>query len=270
MSGVDLDRLADYAAGLLEPADAAQVEELLARDPEWARTLAALTSAQPLVQEALAGLGAPPVPDDLAARLDAALSTAADRPADVVSLDERRDKARSRGLRWQRAAAAVASVAAVAALCVGGVKLIGNSGTVNSSSSGVGSAAGVKAPSVPLMGSPPMILSSGTDYTAATVTSVLRERGFAANGAQPQPDQAKSRPRDLSRLDSQADLQACLGLLTTVYNRAPTLVDYAKYQGQPALVVVLDGAAGTKIVVVGAKCGLAGVGTDQIYATPGP
>ncbi|HKT05797.1 MAG TPA: hypothetical protein VJT31_40320, partial [Rugosimonospora sp.] len=66
---IDLDQLADYAAGLLDPAEAAEVEHLLATRPAWARTLAALTAAQPLVQAALAELASPPVPDDVAARL---------------------------------------------------------------------------------------------------------------------------------------------------------------------------------------------------------
>jgi hypothetical protein len=55
------------------------VADLIATDPEWARAAAQLSGALDAVAGDLARLPAPTMPDDVAARLDAALRTA-ERP----------------------------------------------------------------------------------------------------------------------------------------------------------------------------------------------
>jgi hypothetical protein len=270
-SDVDLDRLAEYAAGLLDPEQAAEVERLVAAQPAWAQTLAALTAAQPLVRAALAGLASPPVPDDVVARLEAALPAAA-AGATVVDISEQR---RARRPRRSRIAVAATAVAAGAVICVAGLNLVRSQSQSGTSSSGLSAGDKRAAPAIG-SGRGPLILSSGRDYTPQTVDSLpMSENAMQGQAPQEGPSDfartgtdATGKPSGLSRLASPADLQICLGLLASAYQRAPTLVDYAHYQGRPALVVVLSGASGREVVVVGPNCGLPGSGTDQIYAAP--
>jgi anti-sigma factor RsiW len=270
MSGadVDLDRLADYAAGLLDPTQAAEVEELIASDPAWADTFAALTAAQPLVRRALADLATPPVPADVVARLDAAFPAAGG--ADMVRMSVRPARPRR---RWARIGVAATAVAAGVAVCVGGLTLVRGhqiGGTPSSNMNAGKAAAPAVSPNVR-----PAIRASGTDYTPQSVTSVaLRAdtQGQAPDLAQPSRPRAASEanavPAELRRLSDPANLQVCLGQLSVAHHGTPTLVDFARYQGRPALVVVLSGTGAGEVVVVGPDCGLPGSGTDQIYATP--
>ena len=112
---VDLDLLAEYADGLLEPAQAAEIERLVATDPDWAGTLAALSDATPRVQAALAELGAVAAPADVVARLDAAIPHLDGAAAPVVDISTRRgrgDRDRRGRRRWSRGALAATGVAA--------------------------------------------------------------------------------------------------------------------------------------------------------------
>jgi hypothetical protein len=68
-----VDLLADLDAGLLEPAEAAEVRAAAARDPQAAAVLAALATTR----AELGGLADPPVPAQYAARWDAALAAEA-------------------------------------------------------------------------------------------------------------------------------------------------------------------------------------------------
>lgn len=276
MSGteVDLDRLAEYAAGLLDPAQSADVERLVTTEPAWADTLAALTAAQPLVRDALAALTSPPVPDDVAARLEAAIPAPAAglaAGADVVRLSERRGGARRAGglSPWTRAAATVTAFAAGIAVCIGGLQLVRGHSTA-SDSSATGGNLQPNRPDAAAAPSTPMILTSGRNYTQQTVTSVGptyspsgEQHGMAEQG---NPTGAAT-PKDLQRLTAASDLRTCLGMVTAAHGGAARVVDYAQYQGQPALVVVLSGAGTGEVVVVGPRCGLPGSGTDQLYAT---
>jgi hypothetical protein len=277
MSGVDvdLDRLADYAAGLLDPGPAAEVERLVAAEPAWAHALAALTAAQPRVRSELAGLAAPPVPDDVVERLDAALAAAAP-DAEVIDISRRRRP------RWSRLAGAATAVAAGVAICVGGLTLVRSQSQSGSTSSAGSAVDGAAAPGVAMPSSAGLVVAhSGLDYTAATLPSRIpsgQAEAQTANGekvpdfasvprgldpsAVPAPAQV---PAPLRRLAAFGDLQTCLGLLSTTYGRAPELVDYARFQGKPALVVVLSGSGSPRVVVVGPACGLPASGTDQIY-----
>jgi hypothetical protein len=268
---VDLDRLAEYAAGLLAPDAASEVEALLDDEPEWADALTALTAAEPAVRSALAELGAPAVPDDVLARLDAAFAaewSAGTAPGQVVELAARRAKRPARRWRPSHLAAGLTAAAAVIGIALGGVALVGNvNGGAEKSSNGM--AAQGPAPAAPQ--SLPTV-SSGRDYTAATIASAAG--GDAAGGRNPNlaesagpPSETDSDATDpLARLRDPVARATCLNLVLAVHAGTPTLVDYARFDGQPALVVVLSGGSGPiEVVVVGADCGVAG--TDQLYAT---
>ena len=77
MSPIDddeLDRLADYAAGLLDPQEERRVDELVRTDPAWRQAHQEIADAQPRIDAALAGLGPVAMPQDVADRLDAAFA----------------------------------------------------------------------------------------------------------------------------------------------------------------------------------------------------
>src|SRR6266545_4809094 len=107
INDVDLDRLADYTAGLLDPQDRQQVDELIRTDPEWRHAYQALTAAQPALTAALTELRDAPLPADVGARLDSALAeagAAAPGTAKVIDISRRR--------RWTRLAAGTTAAAA--------------------------------------------------------------------------------------------------------------------------------------------------------------
>jgi hypothetical protein len=125
-----------------------------------------------------------------------------------------------------------------------------------------------------------VIRHSGTNYTAATLPSVggpPPALDSNDSGAVPGPNapraSAKQAPavpgprseRELSRLDRLDTLNSCLSAITVRYGGQPTLVDYARYQGSPALIVVLSTGGTRRIVVAGPECGAPGVGLDERY-----
>jgi anti-sigma-K factor RskA len=264
---VDLDRLADYAAGLLEPPDASEVEALVEREPEWAAALTALTGAETAVRSALAGLGSPAVPPDVLARLDAALAAERSRgAAPVVDLAARRAGRDARPRRWRPSilAAGLTAAAAVVAVAIGGVALFSHTEKSSSMSAGEGAA---KAPNA----APFAVATSdsGIDYSAATVAGAAGAAMDAGgNAPRVEPAAPDTTGDALARLRDPVARQTCLGLITAAFPPgAPSLVDFARYEGQPALIVVLSAASGpVEVVVVGAGCGSGGI--DEVYATP--
>jgi anti-sigma factor RsiW len=269
LSESDLDRLADYTAGLLEDGDAAEVARLVATDPGWADAYAALTAAQPALDEALASLAPGPVPPDVVARLDRALADAADdatsgahagTAAKVVRLSDRR--------RGWRVAAGVVAAAAVVAACFGGVTVLQHNGGTQSTKSSAGraqsdSAGAGSAVTAPQLSSPgPAVTASGVDYTHATLGQAGAYSAKAPAAAGNNADELAV-PQGLALLSEPVARSACLAAIVTADGGTPTSVDYARYQGRPALIVVLTG--GTKrVVAAGPTCGQPGAGSAEI------
>jgi hypothetical protein len=109
------------------------------------------------------------------------------------------------------------------------------------------------------------ILHTGTDYTASTLTV-----GAPASlpGASPQPPgigpahtDAGQGPTELGPLSDAGSLPSCLMAITTAHPGRVTAIDYARYQGQPALIVWLADPAAA--VAVGSRCGQPGAGDDE-------
>ena len=293
----DLDRLADYTAGLLDPAEAAEVDRLIATDDGWARAHDALIAAQPLVDRALARLPEERMPADVAARIEHALGRAAgdargagpgQRPtaigpgpaagtgSNVIDL--------GRARRWRRAALATTAVAAAVAVCAGGlVALNGLRSVNNSATSSAGGAA--NAPQVTQdTGTVPTILVSGTDYTHVQLATPPAEASRVPDALSGQPGKAAPSgaaaapgggsnadavppttavPAELARLTDPTQLRACLDAIVAVDRGQPTSVDYARYKGQPALIVTLAVGPVTA-VAVRPSCGLPGAGAAII------
>jgi hypothetical protein len=71
----------------------------------------------------------------------------------------------------------------------------------------------------------------------------------------------------LSRLAAPPALQACLDAIMAAHGHAITSdsVDFARFEGTPALIVQFTSAAGSWAWVSGPECGTPGVGADTRY-----
>ncbi len=125
---VDLDLLADYAAGVLDPRAAAEVAHLISTEPAWARAHAALVRADAAVQgdlRAYAQSHLEPMPADVVARVDDALRAAAG-PTNVVPITAARGRPRHASARRRRFATGLAAAAAAAVALIGGLAVVQN------------------------------------------------------------------------------------------------------------------------------------------------
>jgi len=265
---LDLDALADLLAG---EGNDAQVDHV-AGCPRCGAALDDLERVQAPVRAVLAALPTPEVPVDLAARLDAAVLRAredelapvrsvpargpdrgderpeptgprATGPAAPVVVLTRPGPARSRWLVGSAAAAAV--LLALSGLAVLAARTPRGSDTTTGLAV---PAEGGAAPPVPTS-------STGTDYgsdpnaLAAALPVLLR--------AAPGPAAAPPAGDPLSRLHDPAQLTDCLlGLSGPQSGGDPLALDYARFAGAPALVVVLPTTAPAQlqVYVVGAGC----------------
>ena len=299
---VDIDLLADYIGGALDGADEAAVARLIADDPRWRETYDLLVPGMAEVGAGLQALGArpEPMPTDVAARLDAALTapaaldpTALDpAPAEPVLAEpapdghrhlhvvpggggdrraDRRRGARRRRLRWAAPIAAAAGVLAFA-----GIGLDHLLAPTDEAQSAAGSADAPAMEARPMVSSPAaaQLLTTGQDYTEITLGGEPADIKLAPGGASKSsrtgiPD-APVAPREsidpLERLRVRAALEACLQAIAQQQGAsiAVQTVDYARFEGTPALIVrfVADGV--TWAVAAGPECGATGRGADSL------
>jgi hypothetical protein len=285
-SDVDLERLADYLGGALDGTpDAADVRRLVETDPRWAAAHAALVTADATVRAELTALGAEPVgvPADVAARLDAALASAPapTRHTNVVRLDHER---RRRRRQW---AVALSTAAAVVVCGFSGVLAL-QSVQHNDSGGGATAARDTEARGAPspatadnvgggagVQGAP--VIASGNDYRPETLGQVARVPAAPAAPNDNTSDKRSSLsssdrvagPAELGRLADPTARATCLNAIVREYGGRVALVDYARFEGTPALVVVLDGAPAATgrrwVVVVGPTCGVGNAINDERY-----
>jgi hypothetical protein len=265
-SHLDLDQLADALAG--EP------QEHLAGCADCTSRLAELRAAEAGVVAALRALPDPALPAGLADRLAAAFDAEpplAARRSNVTALPDPAPRRRLLPV----------AAAAVLALSAGGI------GYAVVSGSGVGSSGDDAATSQAAGGqAAPPTSASGTDYAdAAAVAGVLP--GVLAGGAgsgelldSSAADSARAESSDdsagattmqapaaaplgdpLERLRTPEGLEDCLSAVLPPEEPdvRPRALDYAQYQGQPALAVVLPDPDPAKlsVYVVGAECAAA-------------
>jgi anti-sigma factor RsiW len=256
MSEVDLDQLADFAAGALEHDEAAAVAQLLATDPDWAAAHAALVAADATIRAELASLPLEPMPVDIASRIDAALRGA--RPV-VVSLDAARQRSR------RRFATSIAAGVAAAAVAVAGVGYVlhtdigGSSNTSAAMPDNAGRGA-VEDKGVPAAGegsSGPEITASGQNYTADTLGDIAgRTAALASSAATKDLTGMSSQP--LPQFATPANLNACLAAVRATHPGIVKRVDFARFNGAPALVLLIEAGTDRVAVAVGPDCGTAG------------
>jgi anti-sigma factor RsiW len=237
---LDYDTLAELAEGLLSESRAASADAHLASCAECQDRSAEISD----VSRLLAETPTPPMPAELASRIDAALAAEATTSGPVVSLEAHRRRRRLR----------VLSVAAATAVVVGGGALVGYSVLTGSVPSESGSAqspplqdrtnsAQAKAPrSETLQGargySP---VESGTNYTADGLGRQVSAQLTSGDGGK----------RAAMTTES---ITNCVR--TVAKGKRPLLVDIASYEGRPATVIVLPGTDADRVDVwvVGPTC----------------
>jgi hypothetical protein len=242
---LDYETLADLAEGLLDDEPAASAAEHLADCDECRERSAELAEVSRLLAES----PVPPMPAELAARIDAAVAAESMSTATVTSMQARRDRRHLRML----------SAAAAAIVVVGGGAMVTRSVMEPSLSSDHPS----HRPSAPLQehqdrsgdGSPStrvapdtaehgpdagyVVAGSGTDYRKNTlghqVAAELKRDG---------------RPV----IQPPARLSECVARIAG--GKTPLLVDAARYEGTPATVIALSGARSRDLDVwiVGPGC----------------
>lgn len=212
-------------------------------------------------------------------------------PGDKNSAPDGRDRGADRPRRrWSRPsgrlAAIVAVAAAVAAFAGFGLSQLGgpggatdtrtaSGGNADSARSAPGQApAQAAAPGAVLAPAGEGLLASGTDYAPATLADRIlalgrRDTGTpkGASGEQSSADQPRAlTAAGLDRLSDRAALATCLDAVAATHATGPLtvdLVDYASFEGSPALVVAFTDRSGARWAwVSGPDCGLAGSGAD--------
>jgi hypothetical protein len=260
----DLDRLADYTAGLLDAREHDRVSALIATDPAWRDAHTALLAAQPRLDAALAGLAEDPLPVDVAVQLDAALVREG-RPADTGT-------PRKAPSRWRRVVLSTAAAAAVVAAAFGGIAVLSNGGALpgarsNSGGGGAGLAASPAEGFAQSGGT--TVLHSGTDYTPQNLATALgNARADTATNpkdAMPRAPAAAGVDGALARLEDPQALQGCLAAIVAAHGGTPSVIDYARFDGRPALIVILATGDRHRIVVTGPACGING--PAELYST---
>ncbi|WP_436525123.1 hypothetical protein [Actinoplanes sp. HUAS TT8] len=290
--GVDIDLLADYVGGALDGTpEAERVAALVAQDPGWQEAYALLVPEMATVGALLGDLPVEAMPDDVVARLDAALAREAavsPRAADavresaepetsgadavpqiVVGLDERR---RKRGnSRWVRMAAPIGIAAGVVGVV--GYGLFGPSDSA--SDSGASTTSGEKAAEAPA--ALPPVTASGLDYTLGTLGQAVSSATADTMASPPSQNAqtyvagAAGEGGPLDRLRLPQALLDCLDAIAQENGGGPlaaSSVDYARFDGKPALVVRFTAANGEWAWASGADCGLPGGGADTLGSSP--
>jgi hypothetical protein len=268
--GVDIDLLADYIGGALAGTpDETTVATRIAEDPDWRTAYESLTGGMDLVTEELGRLGPEPMPDELAASLDAMFRNPPPAMTVVDGGDptpRARTRRAKRRLRW---AAPIAAAAGLVAFVGFGVDYL--AGRDSRSQDTATSAAGGSAESTV---SSPQILSTGTNYTKETLGGATAQPLTAPDlnaPAAPKDRAGASAPGPLARLDPGQDLQSCLDAIQQA-NAGGVIsvqsVDYAKFDGSPALIVRFTAANGGWAWASGPDCGTPGSGPATLGKVP--
>ncbi|MDP9181257.1 MAG: hypothetical protein M3P04_00595 [Actinomycetota bacterium] len=260
---LDLDALADVLADGREPSHLGTCTACSAR-------LAELSAALPDVAHALSSAPLPDVPTGLEERLAAALAReAAPAPTNVLPLIQPRTS-------WLPILAGVAA----ASVAVTGAVLLGQRDSSSTASRDTAIATGTGY----------QVNQSGTDYTtkgaelqtalpsllAGTAQRTSTEQAIVpsptppgtAAGSAPQQDLAKSVGDPLAALRTTAGLARCLASLSDPSESGlPLALDYATFDGKPALVVVLPSEKADKVDVIVVPPGCAQADGQVLFFT---
>ncbi|NUR72482.1 MAG: hypothetical protein HOU81_16830 [Hamadaea sp.] len=276
----DLDLLADYVGGALDGTpEAAEVGERIRTDIAWAAAHAELVAATDDVQGRLQDLGAVPeaMPEDVWGRLEAALLAeppigAPDPDAPVRPIDNRPADNRPAGRASRRRRIWAPVLVGLAVLAALGIGISALRPLTDSGSDTAGTGLTASAPDA--AGLAAARFATGRDYSATTLV-LATDFGNANTLASRQPttsggnsEKAASAPAPfssfaspvpdaLSRLLDEPTLSRCLYLLRQTGLPGDVVgVDYARYAGSPALIVVTRTVDDARwVAVAGPDCG---------------
>jgi hypothetical protein len=320
LSDDDLDLLADFTAGVLDPPGYDRVARLIGTDDRWAIAHSQLIGADAAVRADLAATAGPlTMPSEVADRLDAAIAGL----GSVSMLDSHRTagpRASSRAGRrrspdrspWRRAGLLATGIAAAVVVIAGGI------GVATEFASRPGGSAGTSAardaqPQLGSAGTPnlpggPATIASGRNYQPGTLGQLahtylgaappqaaapaptphpsagVNAGGNAGSGTASSGSAASDAPKSaadsaglapggvpyayssgpLGRLADPGALSDCLAAIARAHPGTPAVVDFAMFEGTPALVVVIRQGAGAVVVAAGSRCGIGGA--DELYA----
>ncbi|MDQ6649800.1 MAG: hypothetical protein M3Z02_06750 [Actinomycetota bacterium] len=261
MAHPGLDALADYDAGALDAGRSRATRGHVDGCAPCRESLSALAATR----AELGSLAAPSMPADVAERIHSALSEAASSqalPTPVTMLPERQHR--------RRFTVAGSAAAAVVLLFAGAVVF---GATRGQSASHPSTASKAAAP-----GMPAVVSATGRDYSRAAlpeaVPGLLHPLGRAAGaplpspqGAAPQPGPVTGSnaavapdPHALDRLRNPVALRACLTELSGAATVQALALDYAAFEGEPALVVVLPGSGTVPVAIPRADVYVVGPG----------
>jgi hypothetical protein len=126
-----------------------------------------------------------------------------------------------------------------------------------SASSAVPPMAGAPEPSVGQLAGA-QLLATGTDYRRETLPQLATEplplplRTFDTEDAQFQAD------GELFGLSTPDRLQACLDAVGVIHPGPVVTLDFARFEGQPAVILVVRQSNSSIVVAVGSDCGITG------------
>jgi hypothetical protein len=286
-TNIDFELLAEHLEGALDGTpEGARVAELVATDPAWARAADELATALDAVAADLRTLPPPSLPEEVAARLDAALRDqpapapgsprfherpADRRPGSAPANRGRGPAPRRRLAKWGAAVAVAAGVLVCAGFGLGWVAQTGGVTGFSGDDSGGGADAPEQAPAdSALAAGEPLLTASGTDYSPSTLANEEMPAVTMGGDGTDLPQAAENETRSLARLGSEPALTACLDAVAGTVEPAPStidVVDFASFQGEPALVIWLTTTEGEQWAwVAGPDCGSAGA--DIRFGTP--
>lgn len=268
----ELELLADYVGGALDGTpEAAEVTRLVREDAAWATAHAELTAALRQVDADLATAArtAEEMPEDVWSRLADALSSPAPTPAPAPAAvapppveqpvwvpPARRQpvpvaagRPMPRLLRWLAPVGIAAAVLGVAGV---GAQLLRPGSAADEAA--VDMDKGGPQPALGTASTGVVRLETGRDYTAKTL-ALLTDDSVIADATR-KATTLSGIDGDLTRFRDQAVLASCLEAISRLLPGSVTVVDLARYQGNPAVMVVVAKADGGKWVgVAGSECG---------------
>jgi hypothetical protein len=250
---LDYDTLADLAEGLLDESLAASADAHLVSCAVCRDRSAEIAD----VSRLLADAPVPPMPAELAARIDQALAAeaaAGPAPASVADLENRRRHKRLRVMSMAAAAVVVVGGGAFVARTLVGGSVSSDSQTAaskpvqdrtarpNGQSGQGGAASKLQGPAEAAFPA----ARSGTDYTAAKLGDQV--------SAQLTKNRAARAPSATREFAAPQQLSGCVGRVAQ--GKSPMLVDVARYEGRPATLIVVPAATADRldVWVVGPAC----------------
>jgi hypothetical protein len=110
---------------------------------------------------------------------------------------------------------------------------------------------------------PPVLLASGIDYQLTTLPDLA---ALPMASTQTSRAAAEAPPGTMAGghgdLNDQTSLERCLNAVLVAYPGTVAVVDYATYEGRPAVMIVVRQEHGSTVVAVGPECGE--TGTDEL------